>query len=158
MALDDIKKLRALGFGINFFYPKWAHGNHWQAYLLEEPPVPGGWKALAKLASDAHQLDCRVQCFIFENNASRMRYHEYLRRGYPIATGIIEGACRHLVKDRMERSGMRWSITGAQAMLHVRAIHQSADLSDFHEQRICTEQTTRDPYRSLITTYQPCAA
>jgi hypothetical protein len=64
MALDDIKKLQALGFGVNFFYPKWAQGNHWKAYLLEEPPVPGGWKALAKLASDAHQLDCPVQCFI----------------------------------------------------------------------------------------------
>ena len=45
-------------------------------------------------------------CRYFENNACRMRYDEYLRRGYPIASGVIEGACRHLVKDRMERSGM----------------------------------------------------
>ncbi len=36
-----------------------------------------------------------------------MRYDEYLRRGYPIASGVIEGACRHLVKDRMERNGLR---------------------------------------------------
>ncbi len=46
-----------------------------------------------------------------------MRYDEYLRRGYPIASGVIEGACRHLVKDRMERSGMRWTLEGARSML-----------------------------------------
>ena len=39
--------------------------------------------------------------------------------GYPIASGVIEGACRHLVKDRMERTGMRWTLEGAQAMLQI---------------------------------------
>ena len=46
-----------------------------------------------------------------------MAYHEYLAAGYPIASGVIEGACRHVVKDRMERSGMRWILDGAHAML-----------------------------------------
>ncbi len=59
-----------------------------------------------------------------------MRYGEYLAEGYPIATGVIEGACRHLVKDRMERAGMRWSLDGAQAMLDLRSIHISGLLSD----------------------------
>ena len=58
-----------------------------------------------------------------EKNSDRMRYDEYLRRGYPIASGVIEGACRHLVKDRMERSGMRWTLEGARSMLNVRAAH-----------------------------------
>ena len=44
----------------------------------------------------------------FETNLNRMRYDEYLRKGYPIASGAVEGACRHLVKDRLERTGMRW--------------------------------------------------
>ena len=54
-----------------------------------------------------------------------MRYDEYLKNGYPIATGVIEGACGHLVKDRMERSGMRWIMEGARSMLNLRAAFQS---------------------------------
>lgn len=91
-------------------------------------------------------------CRYFENNRHRMRYDEYLRQGYPIATGVIEGACRHLVKDRMERSGMRWSLPGARSMLHVRCVHQSPNHSDFYETRIDQEQTTLHPHRSCVTT------
>jgi hypothetical protein len=53
-------------------------------------------------------------CEYFTKHSDRMRYDECLRAGYPIATGVIEGACRHLVKDRMERSGMRWRMDSAQ--------------------------------------------
>ena len=52
--------------------------------------------------------DVKKACNYLENNLERMRYDEYLAAGYPIASGVIEGACRHLVKDRMERTGMRW--------------------------------------------------
>ncbi len=61
-------------------------------------------------------------CGYLSNNASRMRYDQYLQAGYPIASGVIEGACRHVVCDRMERSGMRWVRAGAQAMLGLRCI------------------------------------
>jgi len=61
-------------------------------------------------------------CGYFRNNVSRMRYDQYLKAGYPIASGVIEGACRHVVKDRMERSGMRWSLIGAEALLSLRCI------------------------------------
>lgn len=84
-------------------------------------------------------------CGYLKNNAARMKYDEYLQAGYPIATGVIEGACRYLVKDRMERSGMRWSLTGAQAMLHVRSIHHSPDRTEFYKQRICHEQSSLYP-------------
>ena len=69
-------------------------------------------------------------------NLHRMRYDEYLAKGYPIATGVIEGACRHVVKDRMERSGMRWKIPGAQAMLALRTIRTNGDWEDFQEFRV----------------------
>jgi hypothetical protein len=59
------------------------------------------------------EKDLATLCNYLETNASRMRYDEYLRKGYPIASGVIEGACRHYVKDRLERSGMRWSKPGA---------------------------------------------
>ena len=48
----------------------------------------------------------------FERNRDRMKYDEYLAAGYPIGSGVVEGACRHLVKDRMERTGMPWLPSG----------------------------------------------
>lgn len=70
-------------------------------------------------------------CGYFRNNAERMAYDEYLAAGYPIASGVIEGACRTVVNDRMERSGMRWVFEGAHAMLGLRSIHLSGLWNDF---------------------------
>jgi hypothetical protein len=56
-----------------------------------------------------------------------MRYHHYLARGWPIGTGVVEGACGHLVKDRMEQGGMRWSKEGAQAVLDLRGVRLTGD-------------------------------
>jgi hypothetical protein len=66
-----------------------------------------------------------------ENNRDHMRYDAYLAAGYPIGSGVAEGACRHLVKDRMEQTGMRWTVEGAQAMLHVRALYLNEQWEDF---------------------------
>jgi hypothetical protein len=98
-----------------------------------------------------------VVCGYFENNVQRMCYDEYLREGYPIATGVIEGACRHLVKDRMERSGMRWRLDGAQAMLNVRAVWQSSYWESFQTHRIEHEQARLHTNRALIKNYVPSA-
>jgi len=68
-------------------------------------------------------------------NRPYMDYQLYLARGWPIATGVIEGACRHLVKDRFELSGMRWSLQGAQAMLDLRAVQLNGDWDDFQRFR-----------------------
>jgi hypothetical protein len=77
----------------------------------------------------------------YENNRQHMRYDEYLAAGYPIGSGVAEGACRHLVKDRLEQTGMRWTVNGAQAMLHTRAIYLNNQSDDFLEYRIQAEQT-----------------
>ena len=61
-------------------------------------------------------------CGYLHKNRQRMRYEAYLQQGYPIASGVIEGACRHLIKDRMERAGMHWTLPGAQAMLDLRSV------------------------------------
>ena len=81
-----------------------------------------------------------------ESNLHRMRYDEYLAAGYPIATGVIEGACRHLVKDRMERSGMRWKVPGAQALLALRTIHTNGDWQDFQDFRVRYETERLYPH------------
>lgn len=67
----------------------------------------------------------------FENNRNRMQYHKYLAAGYPIATGVVEGTCRHLVNDRLELTGMRWTEEGAEAVLNLRAIKVSEQWEDF---------------------------
>lgn len=68
--------------------------------------------------------------------APHLKYNRYLAQGLPIATGVIEGACRHLVKDRMDVTGARWSLSGAEAVLRLRALRSSQDFDDywnFHE-------------------------
>ena len=70
--------------------------------------------------------------------ASYVRYDRYLEEGLPIATGVIEGACRYLVKDRMDRTGARWSLHGAEAVLRLRALRSSGNFEAywrFHEQQ-----------------------
>src|SRR5437667_4233540 len=62
-----------------------------------------------------------------------MKYNEYLNMGLPIATGVIEGACRYVVKDRMDRTGARWSLTGAEAVLRLRAVRASGDFDAYWE-------------------------
>ncbi|MDQ3257678.1 MAG: ISKra4 family transposase [Acidobacteriota bacterium] len=62
-----------------------------------------------------------------------LRYDEYLAAGLPIATGVIEGACRHLVKDRMEVTGARWGLHGAEAVLRLRSLRSSGDFDEYWE-------------------------
>jgi hypothetical protein len=67
-----------------------------------------------------------------------LHYDKALAEGVPIATGVIEGACRHLVEDRMNLTGARWSLTGAEAVLRLRALRSSDDFDaywKFHEQQ-----------------------
>lgn len=65
--------------------------------------------------------------------AEFLRYDEYLSKGYPIATGVIEGACRHLVKDRMDITGARWGLSRAEAVLKLRSLDSSGDLAEYFE-------------------------
>lgn len=76
----------------------------------------------------------------YDGNRDRMKYDEYLAAGYPIGSGVAEGACRHVVKDRMEQTGMRWTINGAQAMLHLRSIYLNGDWTAYTNYRIEAEQ------------------
>jgi len=57
----------------------------------------------------------------------KLRYDEYLAKGYPIATGVIEGACRHLIKDRMDITGARWRLKGSESVLKLRSLRSSGD-------------------------------
>ena len=63
----------------------------------------------------------------YQRNAPCMRYDQYLARGWPIGTGVVESACGHLVKDRLQQAGMRWTTDGAHAILDLRAIRLTDD-------------------------------
>ena len=73
-------------------------------------------------------------------NRTRMRYDEYLANGWPIASGPVEGACKNLIKDRMERSGMRWTELMAEAIVQLRAIHLSGDFDQYWQFHIEQDQ------------------
>ena len=65
------------------------------------------------------------------NKADYLDYPTALAGGWPIATGIIEGACRHIVKDRLDVTGARWSLNGAEAILKVRVVRSNGDFDDY---------------------------
>jgi len=88
----------------------------------------------------------------FERNLPYMDYPTYLEYGWPIASGVIEGACRHLVKDRCELSGMRWQQAGAENLLRLRAVAENDDWDDYHHfrQRQRHLRLYQSPYPELI--------
>jgi hypothetical protein len=118
----------------------WVH-----AYL--EPLLAGQTDAvITALEADGKDPTCtmlqrqavRRTVGYYRRNRSYMRYDEYLARGWPIGTGVVEGACGHLVKDRMEQAGMRWTQAGAQGVLDLRAVRLNGHWDtywQFHRQQ-----------------------
>jgi len=72
-------------------------------------------------------------------NTRLLHYDRALADGLPIATGVIEGACRYLVQDRLGRTGARWSLTGAEAILRLRALRTSGDFDDYWQFHLAKE-------------------
>jgi hypothetical protein len=99
--------------------------------------------------------DVTTACNYLEHNLERMRYDEYLAAGYPIASGVIEGACRHLVKDRMERTGMRWREPSAGSMLFARALEVTGLWEPFQIHRQAVECLRLHPHQTLLNDYTP---
>ena len=73
------------------------------------------------------------------NKAPLLDYPTALANGWPIATGVIEGACRHLVKDRMDITVPRWGLAGAEAILKLRAIRTNGDFDDYWQYHLTQE-------------------
>ena len=84
-------------------------------------------------------------CKYLIRNKAFMRYDEYLAAGMPIASGNVEGACGHLVKDRMERTGAIWTDAGAEAVLKLRSIEKSGDFEEYWEYHLQQEREWNYP-------------
>jgi len=74
------------------------------------------------------------------NKRAHLDYPTALKEGWPIATGIIEGACRHLVKDRMDLTGAHWGLHGAAAILKLRALRCNGDFETYWRYHLGQEQ------------------
>ena len=114
-----------------------------------------GLAILFRSWADTESLDpaaCKkveAVCAYFEQHQEPMRYHEYLAAGYPIASVVIDGACRHVVKDRLERTGMHWTLDGAQAMLKLRCVAINDQWEECTEIRIQREPRRLYPHTTL---------
>ena len=110
------------------------------------------WQGLARRSklSASKKRTLKGVISYLRKNRERMRYDEYLSKGYPIASGVIEGACRHLVKDRMERAGMHWREPGAQALLDVRSVALNGQWEAFQTYRVERANRRLYPHRNLV--------
>jgi hypothetical protein len=77
--------------------------------------------------------------------AEFLRYDQALAQGWPIATGVIEGACRHLIADRLDISGARWGLAGAEAVLKLRAVHSNNDFDAYWRYHVTREHERLHP-------------
>ena len=108
----------------------------WLQHLAEQGNLPAATRA--RLAA-IHGY--------FHRHRDRLHYDRYLAAGYPIASGVIEGACRHVVKDRMERAGMHWTLPGAQALLNLRCVALNGEWDPFMNHYI--QQATARLYANI---------
>ena len=115
----------------------WVSSRALQILSGQTPHVIADFRRLAEdprtTATQRKQLTTTAN--YFERNLPYMDYPTYLSHGWPIASGVIEGACRHFVKDRCELSGMRWNQTGAENLLRLRAVAENGDWDAYHAYR-----------------------
>lgn len=88
------------------------------------------WAERCKLDKDKQKVvnDC-IRYLV--NNHTLLHYDRALAAGLPLASGAIEGACRHLLQDRLDITGARWSLRGAEAVLKLRSLHSSGDFEEY---------------------------
>ena len=100
-----------------------------------------GWASRRKLDESAlKMIDTACNDLADRTRTRLLHYAEALQEGLPIATGVLEGACRYVVKDRMDRTGARWSLTGAEAVLRLRAVRASGDFDAYWEFHLAREK------------------
>lgn len=144
LVLDLLHVLERLWQVAHCFHPEgsqeataWMHKQTLRVLRGEVSQVVKGMRCSATVRGLAAEKRARLDeaARYLWKNRDKMRYDSYLKQGLPIASGCVEGACKNLIKDRMERSGMRWGLEGGQAMIRLRALYLSGDLDeywDFH--------------------------
>jgi hypothetical protein len=109
----------------------WVTGHLEQILRGRASTVAGAIRRSATLRGLKERKNVDSAAEYLVGHKGMMHYDAYLRDGLPIATGVIEGACRYLVKDRMDITGARWGLDGAEAVLRLRSIWASGDLDEY---------------------------
>jgi hypothetical protein len=97
-------------------------------------------KATRRRLTPAQRLNADRCAAYLLNKRDYLDYPTALADGWPIATGVIEGACRHLVKDRMDITGARWGLEGAEAVLKLRALRANGDFDNYWDWHLTQER------------------
>jgi len=110
---------------------KWIEKNALKILNGQGNQVAKGMRISAtKQKLDKRQGVDKCASYLLKNKL-RLQYGNALKNGYPIASGVIEGACRHLINDRLDITGARWSLDGAEAILKLRSLKSSGDFDDY---------------------------
>jgi hypothetical protein len=124
--------------------------------------VIGGLRQmLTKREGQLTKSQCKTLCKVvgyYEGHRKWMRYDRYIAAGLPIGSGAVEGACGHVVKDRMEGSGMRWKLPGAEAVLKTRALDLTGQWESFWAYHMAQEAQRRFGTRSRLLDPFQCEA
>lgn len=149
LVLDLLHALEKLWKASHALYPEGSREAEQFVYERAERILNGGVSQVVKglrLIATKRKLTAtkaktlRDVAGYFHSNRERMKYDIYLANGWPIASGSVEGACKNLIRDRFERSGMRWTHETAEALLRLRAIYLSRDFNAYWEFHIKHDQ------------------
>lgn len=165
--IEILDLLHALGYlwqAVHLFHRSGSHEATRLMQLMTLALLKGqGLVALNWLAAEAkaHDMDRarrteldKIRAY-FEAHQDRIHYDRYLAQGLPIASGVIEGACRHVVNDRLNRTGMRWTLEGAQAMLRLRCVAINDLWKDLMNEHIRRETERLYPHREAADATAP---
>ena len=119
------------GGGVRRVSTTWSRGVVWG-------PPPAGLTAAPR-----HGADACVRYLTSKHEF--LRYDQALAAGWPIATGVIEGACRHLIGDRLDITGARWGLEGAEAILTLRAVISNGDFDEYWQFHLACEHQRHYP-------------
>jgi hypothetical protein len=155
LILDLIHVLDRVWTAAHVFQPEGSAEAEVYAKLMASRILEGGVSQVVKglrqtvtkrRLTGSHKKDLLAVATYFHNNTPYMRFHEYLAAGFPIASGPVEGACKNLIKDRMERSGMRWTPCMAEAIVKLRSLYLSGDFDEYWSFHVARDQLRLHPH------------
>jgi hypothetical protein len=161
LILDLLHVLEKVWKAAHVFHPEGSPEAEMYARLMSQRIIEGN---VAQVVKGLRQTVTKRRLFgakrktllavaqYFHRNRERMRYDEYLALGLPIASGPVEGACKNLIKDRMERSGMRWTPSMAEAVVQLRALYLSGDFDAYWTFHITQDQARIHPLAPILFT------
>ena len=135
-ALEHLKEIMLL-LGYKEKTDGWSECfRRWKRLFKEGRVASVVKEAEKKSAGGKHAAEVDRKLQYFRDNYDRMRYDEYTLNGWFIGSGVVESGCKCVVQQRLDLSGMHWSLHGAEALLPIRALYKSGRLDEFHNWRV----------------------